>query len=197
MSAAESAAPPSDDSGPSVEELVRHAQGGDGAAFNQLVRRYAGRVTRLVARFVRSEADLAEVAQDVFVKAHRGLGSFRAESPFEHWLLRIATRRCHDYLRAQYRRRWFTSFDHLQDQGFEPATSAAEETDPRLPALRAAVRRLRPDDRTVITLLELEEHSVREVAALTGWTESKVKVRAHRARRALRRDLESFNPPPL
>ena len=176
-----------------VDELVAAARDGDDRAFAELVRRHAGRVSRLVARFARSRADLEEIAQDVFIEMHRSLPRYDGRAPFEHWLCRIATRRCYDHLRRLYRRRWLASLDVLLSAGHEPEAGPldAESGDPRVEALRAAIRRLPPDQRTIITLLELEEHSVRETAALTGWSEGNVKVRAHRAREALRRLLAS------
>ncbi len=174
-----------------MDELVAAAQGGDDGAFAELVRRHASRISRLVARFARSRADLEEIAQDVFIEVHRSLPRYDGRAPFEHWLCRIATRRCYDHLRRLYRRRWLGSLDVLLSAGHEPEAEPLVEAgdDPRLEALRAAIRSLPPDQRTIITLLELEEHSVRETAALTGWSEGNVKVRAHRAREALRRLL--------
>ena len=169
--------------------LVRAAQAGDADAFARLVRAHAGRVARLVSRFTRSRADLEEISQDVFLDAHRALGRFDGRAPFGHWLARIATRRCHDHLRRVYRRRWFTSLEALLSGGREPAREEEPPGDPRLERLRRELERLPPEQRTVLTLLELEEHSVREVAALTGWSEGNVKVRAHRARAALRAAL--------
>jgi RNA polymerase sigma-70 factor (ECF subfamily) len=159
---------------------------GDDRAFARLVRQFKGRILRLVARFARNPHDLDEIAQDVFVDAHRNLAKFRGEAPFEHWLCRIATRRCQDYLRRLYRRRWWSSLDALRESGFEPRQDAPAPGDSRVELLRLAMRRLPPEQQTVLTLLELQELSVREIAEFTGWSESNVKVRAHRARHALR-----------
>lgn len=190
---AESVAEPADEEA----ALIAAAQGGDGRAFAELVRCHAGRVSRLVARFARSRSDLEEISQDVFIDVHRSLGRYDGRAPFEHWVCRIATRRCHDHLRRLYRRRWLGSLEVLLASGREPvapAPAVAAAENPRVEALRAALQRLPPDQQTVITLLELEEHSVRETAALTGWSEGNVKVRAHRAREALRRALAITDP---
>lgn len=165
---------------------------GDDQAFARLVRHFKERILRLVARFARNSHDLDEIAQDVFVDAHRSLAKFRGDAPFEHWICRIATRRCHDYLRRVYRRRWWASLDELRDSGFEPSGDAPAAEDPRVELLRLALRRLHPDHQTILTLLELQDCSVRETAAFTGWSESNVKVRAHRARHALRTEMEKL-----
>lgn len=199
LGAAEDDATHGEDPGERTDaDLVAAAQRGDDRAFSALVRRHATRVTRLASRFTRSRADLEEIGQDVFLEVHRCLGRFDGRAPFEHWLARIATRRCYDHLRRVYRRRWFTSLEALVTGGFQPdddgpAPGEATE-DPRLAALRSALSRLPPDQRTVLTLLELEEHSVREVASLTGWSEGNVKVRAHRARAALKQALARTQP---
>lgn len=166
---------------------------GDDRAFAQLVRQFKDRILRLVARFARNAHDLDEIAQDVFVDAHRSLAKFRADAPFEHWLCRIATRRCQDYLRRLYRRRWWSSLEAMRETGFEPAADAPAAVDPRVDLLRTALRRLHPDHQTILNLLELQDCSVREAAQLTGWSESNVKVRAHRARHALRAEMEKLS----
>jgi RNA polymerase sigma-70 factor (ECF subfamily) len=167
---------------------------GDDRAFAHLVRHFKERILRLVARFARNSHDLDEIAQDVFVDAHRNLAKFRGDAPFEHWLCRIATRRCQDYLRRIYRRRWWSSLDELRDSGFEPASDAGSgaSADPRVELLRLALRQLHPDHQTILNLLELQECSVREAAQFTGWSESNVKVRAHRARHALRAAMDKL-----
>lgn len=72
-------------------ELVRLAQAGDAKAFEALVVKYQRRIARHVARYVRHSGDVEDVVQDVFIRAHRGLASFRGDSAFFSWLYRIAT----------------------------------------------------------------------------------------------------------
>lgn len=167
---------------------ILDAQRGDARAFNRLVLRCKHRVLSLVSRFARNAHELEELAQDVFIDVHRSLSRFRGEAPLEHWISRIAVRRCRDHLRCRYRRRWLTSLEVLRERGFEPEPVTPQ--DPRVELLRLALFRLRPDRQTVLTLLELEGYSVSDTAAMTGWSESNVKVRAHRARRELRRIIE-------
>lgn len=180
---------------PESATLVAAARDGDGRAFAELVRLHAERVARLVARFTCSRADLEDISQEVFIEVHRCLGRYDGRAPLEHWIARIATRRCYDHLRRHYRRRWLMPWTSLGDgsDGADLVSVASTEAreDPRLDALRVAIAALPPEQRLVITLLELEDNTVREVAALTGWSEGNVKVRAHRAREALRRALAS------
>jgi RNA polymerase sigma-70 factor (ECF subfamily) len=170
--------------------LVAAVLEGDDGAFAALVGRHKRQVFRIAARFSRTPHELEELGQEIFLKAYADLGQYRGDAPFSHWLSRIAVRSCYDALRK--RRREFDTLP-LDDgapymaDGSIPGTEDAEAA--RL-LLSRALSLLRPAERLVITLLELEERTVREVAALTGWTEVNVRVRAYRARKALKRILE-------
>jgi len=170
---------------PSDERLIQSTLAGDEGAFAELVARHKRRVFGIAARFARGDHELDDLCQEVFVKAYQNLAKFRGEAPFEHWVSRIAVRACYDHLRKTRRDR--------EAVALEDVTLAT--TDNVAPArarevLDFALAKLSPDERLVITLLELEERSVREIAELTGWSEGNVKVRAHRARQRLKEVLE-------
>lgn len=170
---------------PGDENLVRDALEGDDDAFALLVRRHKSRIFAIAARFIRDAHELDDVCQEIFIKAYRRLGSFRGDAPFAHWLARVAVHACHDRLRRARRIPVALPFENMDvaSGGDDGGTRARE-------ILGRALERLAPSERMVIVLLELEEYSVREVAALTGWSESNVKVRAFRARQALKAILE-------
>jgi len=173
---------------PTDERLVAATLAGDGEAFAALVARHKRKVFGIAARFARHDQELDDVAQEIFVKAYHHLGTFRGDAPFEHWLARIAVRSCYDLLRRTRREREQVPLDGLplgREDNVNP-DRAREVVD-------WALRQLPADDRLVITLLELEEKPVREIAALTGWSESKIKVRAHRARQKLKTILEAHH----
>jgi len=170
-------------------EWVARARNGDEDAFVHLAQAYRSRVWTTASRFARSRVELEDLTQDLFVKIWKGLDSYRSDAPFEHWLMTVTVRGCYDFLRRNRRRR---ESERLADphEGREPASPDPERDRARREAwetVRLLLDHLGPRDRTVITLLELEERSVRETARLTGWTESNVKVRAHRARKKMRR----------
>jgi RNA polymerase sigma-70 factor (ECF subfamily) len=177
---------------PSDEQLIAAALAGDDHAYTQLAGRHKSRVFGLASRIARSPSDLDDICQDVFVQAFSKLGQFRGNSPFEHWLLRIATFKCYDYLRRRRRDRDRVSIDALLESGYEPVAPRDSADDPELQRLHEALGRLPAKERVVITLLELENHSVQEVADLTGWSVSNVKVRAFRARLTLRKLLQKM-----
>jgi RNA polymerase sigma-70 factor (ECF subfamily) len=174
----------------SDERLITATLAGDDDAFARLVGRYKRRVFSLAARFARDGDDLEDIGQEVFIKAYENLKSFRREGPFEHWLVRIAVRACYDFLRKHRREKSHTYLDdltfELRDHSHEARQAAREAYE----FLAWGMSGLRPEERLVITLLELEEKSVKETAELTGWSEANVKVRAFRARQALKKILE-------
>jgi RNA polymerase sigma-70 factor (ECF subfamily) len=159
--------------------------GGDQQAFGELAARHKSRVFGLVSRFAANSADLEDICQDVFIQAYFNLRQFRRESPFQHWLLRIATFKSYDYLRRRKRERAGTSIDVLLESGYEPVADQPRALPPEVDRLYEAIARLAPKERLVLTLLELEERTLQEVAQLTGWSVGNVKVRAFRARASL------------
>lgn len=171
-------------------QLVAATLAGDDHAFAELARRHKGRVFGVAARFARDAAELEDICQDVFVQAYFKLRQFRSDSPFEHWLLRITTYKCYDYLRKRRREGPALSIDVLLESGHETAAPEPPVSHPDLERFHAALAQLSPKERLVITLLELEERSLVEIAGLTGWSVANVKVRAFRARAALRQLLE-------
>jgi RNA polymerase sigma-70 factor (ECF subfamily) len=180
------------DSEPSDESLVSAACAGDDRAFSRLVVRHKRRVFGLAARFTRNGFELDDICQDVFLKAYENLSSFRNEAPFEHWLIKIAVRVCHDALRRRKREQNYTHLDEYALEVRDIAGEARDEARLAREMLESALARLKPDERLVITLLELEQLTVREIAAATGWSEANVKVRGYRARQALKRVLEKY-----
>jgi RNA polymerase sigma-70 factor, ECF subfamily len=168
--------------------LVTAARDGDQAAFGRLVRRHQERVFRLAGRFFRRREDVEDVAQETFLSAWEKLATYRAEAPFEHWLTRVCLNTCYGRLRRQKPEAGTASLDDETVHGPEPAAPAADAT-ARLEVERLLAR-LAPADRMVLTLLDGEGWSTAEIAERLGWTRANVKVRAHRARKALRSWIE-------
>ena len=172
------------------EQLVEATLAGNDDAFAELASRHKSRVFGIASRFAQNGAELEDICQEVFVQAYFKLRQYRRDSPFEHWLLRITTHKCYDHLRKRRRAAPSISVDAMLESGYEPAAPERAAPHPELERLQAALAELSPKERLVITLLELEERSVQEIASLTGWSEGNVKVRAFRARAALRKIME-------
>jgi len=173
---------------------------GDVAGFETLVRKHQPRVFATVRRYARRESEVEDIVQDVFVKAFQKLDTYRSEAPFEHWLMRLTVRTCYDALRAHQRSREL-SFADLTDkenrwlERFATNPSAADESAAAAKALvQRLLQQLSPASQLIITLLEIEERSVKEIAQLTGWSVPLVKVRAFRARAEMRKWLKKITP---
>lgn len=172
------------------ERLIGAIRAGDDSAFTQLVRRYKRRVFGLAARFASDSDELEDICQNVFIKIYENLSSFRHDAPFKHWLTKVAVRTCHDALRARQHEKNSVRLDERTMEIRDNAEIARGDARQARDLLMFALSRLSPDEQLVITLLELEGYTVRETAAATKWSEGNVKVRAHRARQALKRILE-------
>lgn len=138
---------------------------------------------------------MEDIVQEVWLKAFQKLKGFRGEAPFEHWLMRLAVRTCYDFLRGHQRNRETTfseisepESDWLERFVSQPET-AAENADAARQLVERILEQLSPAGRLIITLLEIEERSVKEIAGLTGWSVPLVKVRAFRARAEMRKLL--------
>jgi RNA polymerase sigma-70 factor (ECF subfamily) len=177
---------------PTDERLIEATTAGDDEAFTELVRRHKRKVFRIAARFIKNNLELDDICQEIFIKVYQNIRKYRGDAPFEHWLSRIAVNACYDALRKQ---RCEGQKVPLDDVIFLIRDPASEEIpgDKAWDVLKHAFAKLRPEEQLVITLLHLEGKSVREVSALTGWSEANIKVRAFRARKGLRRILEENN----
>ena len=182
----------------SEAELIAAVLQGDAASFEPLIVKYQPRVFATARRYARRESEVEDIVQEVFIKAFQKLAGFRGEAPFEHWLMRLAVRTCYDFLRAHQRSREtvFTELskpetDWLDQYVVEPG-AADENAEAARQLIQRLLSRLSPSARLVITLLEIEERTVKEIADLTGWSVPLVKVRAFRARAEMRKTLEKI-----
>ena len=171
----------------------------DPDASRELVEHCQALVWKLVrAHRSRSIPD-EDLAQEVFLKLFSRLDRYEPRDgiPFEHWLSRLAVRTCLDALRTERRRPKpadpplsQAAGEWLETLRRDDASTPVDEVLAARELVNALLARLPPKDRLVLTLLDLEERSVAEVSAITGWSRTLVKVRAFRARRRLRAVVE-------
>lgn len=184
---------------PTDQELINSVLQGQTASFEPLVVKYQPRVFALARRYARREDEVEDIVQTVFLKAYSKLSSYKGTAPFEHWLMRTATYTCYDFLRKHQRNREWNATD-LSDEENDWFENMGEESSAHTDhaAARALVDKLldelKPEERHIITLLELERKSIREIADLTGLSESNVKVKAHRARDKMRKAVARLTP---
>jgi RNA polymerase sigma-70 factor (ECF subfamily) len=180
---------------PTEAELIAAVLRGDAQSFEPLIQKYSPRVFATVRRYARRESEVPDIAQEVWLKAFQKLASFRGEAPFEHWLMRMTVRTCYDFLRAHQRNREM-NFSELSDpetnwleRFVAHDTEGLEHADAARMLVERVLQALSPPARLIITLLEIEDRSVKEIAGLTGWSVPLVKVRAFRARAEMKKVL--------
>ena len=180
---------------PSDPDIVAAVLSGEVGRFEELVVRYQSRLFSTARRYARHEREVEDIVQEVLIKAYSKLSTWRGDAPFEHWLMRLAVRTCYDALRVHQRNREQSITDLTEDEKswLERQSAKPEGESSEFTAAHQLVHRileqLSPAHRLVLTLLELEERSVREIADLTGWSIPLVKVRAFRARAEMRKIL--------
>ncbi len=134
----------------------------------------------------------------IFIRIFQNLDSYSGKVPLEHWISRVAVNTCLNELRAEKRRPEWRMADFDEETSAAIERLAAIETDLASPddarrakeLLAQMLAQLSPEDRLLITLLHLEERSVEEIHALTGWSRPAIKVRAFRARAKMKKMLQ-------
>jgi len=172
-------------------DLVRER---DQAAARALVNHLYPLVIRIVRAHLPRRVAEEDLAQDIFLKMFTRLEQYQGAVPFPHWVSRIAVTTCIDQLRAQKRRPEFRWADLSENEAGVLDAVMTNENDVEAGDALAAhelvhklLDQLKPDDRMVIQLLDLEQKTIAEISGLTGWSQSLVKVRAFRARRKLQK----------
>jgi RNA polymerase sigma-70 factor (ECF subfamily) len=173
----------------------------DEEAARTLVTRLYPQVIHIVRNHLPRRSAEQDLAQEIFAKLFSRLHEYEPQLtvPFEHWVSRLAVRTCLDALRAEKRRpevRWGDLPEEqaawlefmLADDSAPPDSDAGAARE----ILDLLLSQLKSEDRLVITLLDLDRKSVKEIGQLTGWSIALVKVRAFRARRKLRKVAEAF-----
>jgi len=184
---------------PNDKDLIAEVLEGSAESFEPLVVKYQTRIFALARRYARREDEVEDIVQTVFLKAYSKLSSYRGDAPFEHWLMRTATYTCYDFLRKHQRNREWNASDLSEEENdwFEnigEESTAETNREAASTLVHKLLEGLKPEDRHIITLLELEHQTVKEIAELTGLSESNVKVKAHRAREKMRSALARIAP---
>lgn len=174
-------------------ELAERFSGGDRTAFDALVRRHQKGMWRLIRRYVKSDADAADVTQLAFVRAFRGLAAFRGTATVRSWLYRIAINCALSWLRDHRREQPAEiSEDALTDENPAPALLSAGDDRARL---RGAIAQLPPKQKLVLELRVFDDLSFKEVADLAECSENTAKVNFHYAVKRLRDILGADHEP--
>ena len=180
------------------KQLIASILGGETQQFHELIRPYERSVFVMALSLLHNEADAEDVAQEAFLKAFRNLSSFRGEAKFGTWLISIVLNEA----RSRLRRNKTVRVDSLDQEPDEPGhispallrdwreipSQVLERSEMRL-ILREAVDALPDNYREVLLLRDVEELSTLEAAAMLQISTASIKVRLHRARMMLQKDL--------
>ena len=178
------------------EILVTRCQNGEKDAFGILVRKYQDSVYRLIYRLLGRTPDIEDMAQEVFIRAYKGIGKFKQDATFSTWLTRICINYCQKQRRK--RKRDTTSLEQLMSNGYDfPVTSVAPdcalEYEERNQLVRKAIDNLPEKYRIVIILRYFENYSCKQIAEILGCASGTVHSRLSRAYKKLRKQLEKSN----
>ena len=189
------------------QRLISSLQAGEESAYEQLIERFQAPVYNLAYRLLNDQADASDVAQEVFLKIFRNVGSFRGESSLRTWVYRIAVNESHNRRRWLFRhRRGETGIDEtfedsdcrekpLMDAGETPFDFTVNREAQLL--LEEALAGINPVFRTALVLREIEDMSYEEIAEILEVSIGTVKSRIVRGREALRRNLATrLDPAP-
>jgi RNA polymerase sigma-70 factor (ECF subfamily) len=178
-------------------ELVHYAKSGDARAFEALVVKYQRRIARHIARYIRRASDVEDAVQETFIRAYRGLPSFRGDSSFYSWLYRIATNVAINSLKRDPAP--VLLGDEAPEEradAFQPGISDNEDPERRLmakqiaDAVQRALERLQPELADALMLFEVEGKSYAEIATMLGIPIGTVRTRIFRAREFIAKRLE-------
>jgi RNA polymerase sigma-70 factor, ECF subfamily len=180
--------------------LVRDAQGGNQAAFAQLVHTYDSAVLRLALRLTGSESDAQDIHQEAFLRVYKKLDGFRFECSFSTWIYRIVTNVCLDRLRRNQARKKNGALEVNDDDLLNqlpddrPGNNPEQQIlDQELSAqILRALRRLTPRERMVFDLRHFEGLKLRSVSEILNTSEGSVKMTFFRATQKLRGQLSRY-----
>jgi RNA polymerase sigma-70 factor, ECF subfamily len=180
--------------------LVREAQGGNQAAFEQLVHTYDEAVLRLALRLTGSESDAQDIHQETFLKVYKKLGGFRFECSFSTWIYRIVTNVCFDHLRRNRARSKSTAMEVNDNESLNQLSDGRPGNNPERQLLDQelsaqilrALQRLTPRERMVFDLRHFQGLRLRSVSEILNASEASVKMTFFRATRKLRFQLDKY-----
>lgn len=168
-------------------DLIKSVLDGEPRAFSVLLKRYQRPVHSLIRQMIPGREDAEELTQDVFVKAFNNLSSFRGGSKLSTWLFRITYNTAISYTRK--RKLLYSGIDekvlnNISDETVDELLDR-EDDEALIRQMEAAVERLNPEDKALISLYYTQERSINEVSAITGLTPENVKVKLFRIRKKI------------
>ena len=182
------------------EAIVKRVQEGDVEAYNLLVIKYQHKIFQVIGKFVNNQADIADVAQEAFIKAYRAINSFRADSSFYTWLYRIAVNTAKTHLESNNKTRNHLDVDSPEFQSIdEQGVLASSDTPDRIiesqelqQVIIDAMADLTTELSEAITLREVEGMSYEDMAVVLKVPIGTVRSRIFRARQFIEQRMTKF-----
>lgn len=174
-------------------EIVQKVQKGDKNAYQLLVVKYQKRISYLVSKYVKNSGDVADVTQEIFIRAYRGLHNFRGDSAFYTWLYRIGINTSKNYLMERTRKQADSAVDVDDAEFYEGNEGLKNNATPERNLMRdqlekvlfEALESLPEDLRIAISLRELDGMSYEDISSIMECPIGTVRSRIFRAREAL------------
>lgn len=181
-----------------VAELVKKAQGGDDAAFSEIVKIFQPRIFFIIKRYIHQQAEVSDVSQEVFLKVHRYINSFKGDSSFYTWLYSVTTSVAKNYLATLKKSSLLTSYENSYTDFIDYAVDKDNNVNPQdilvldetENMLLETFEKLPDILRDVIMLREIEGLSYVRIADLLDIPEGTVRSRIHRARSIIEDSLK-------
>ncbi|CAM1365911.1 RNA polymerase [Tenacibaculum soleae] len=160
---------------------------GDTNAFAFLVDKYKTMIFTLALKMVKSREEAEEISQDTFIKAFKNLSKFKGESKFSTWLYKIGYRTTLDSLKKHKEKYSTDTIDEITFNKIKSTENILEgiERKERAEIINNCILRLPEDERTILWMFYFDELSLKEIIAITNFSEANVKVKLHRARKRL------------
>lgn len=173
--------------------LIQRAKENYSPAVAELINRYKGMVYTIALNILKNREEAEEVAQDAFVKAFTKINLYRMDCSFSSWLYRIAYNTAISRIREQKRAKEYEK-EIVATESFEQQAKAFGnlEQDDRKRYLKMAMSRLDSDEKLMLILFYFDGKSMEEIAQITGYSNSNVKVKIFRARKTLHNELEKI-----
>jgi len=171
--------------------LLKAIKAGDVSAFAQIIDKYQHMAFTLAMGIVKNKEEAEEVAQDAFFKAYKSLDSFKGDANFSTWLYRIVYNTAISKIRS--RKPVSADLESKEVAQFEINYAESNmhqlEKQDRKKVLKKALNKLKEEDAFIVILYYYKDNSIDEISAATGLSASNVKVKLHRGRKQLQKEL--------
>lgn len=173
------------------EYYIREILKGDSGSFSQLVEKYQHLAFTLSLKILNQREDAEDAAQEAFIKAYNSLRYFNGRSTFRTWFFRIVYNTAIIKLRSNKKAELKIEDTRITESQLSGTESAMNQfnTEDRLKYLKFGLEKLEPDEQALLNLYYFDDFSMEEVAKITGLTVSNVKVKIHRSRKRLLKEL--------